>query len=57
MTTEKMYKTSEVAELFGVKPATVRVWVEERRIDHVRTPTGRIRISQSEIDRWLKERR
>jgi len=45
-----------VAEIFKVKVPQVRVWVDEKRIEAWRTPTGRIRITQAEVDRWMKER-
>jgi len=52
----KSYTTRQVAEIFKVKVPQVRVWVDEKRIEAWRTPTGRIRITQAEVDRWRKER-
>ena len=51
-----LYTTHQVAALFGVTTATVRVWVAEHRITSVRTPKGRIRIPESEIDKLTEER-
>ena len=42
--------------MFKVKVPQVRVWVDEKRIEAWHTPTGRIRITQAEVDRWRKER-
>jgi excisionase family DNA binding protein len=41
----------EVAELFGVTPATVTRWANEGRLPSVQTPSGRHRFRMSEINR------
>tara|TARA_R110000744_G_scaffold25522_6_gene63273 strand:- start:1529 stop:1717 length:189 start_codon:yes stop_codon:yes gene_type:complete len=56
MKSGKSYNTRQVAEMFKVKVPQVRVWVNEKRIEAWYTGTGRIQITQAEVDRWMKER-
>lgn len=37
-------KIGEVAELFGVVPATVRRWIKDGNLAFVHTPGGQIRV-------------
>jgi excisionase family DNA binding protein len=40
----ELLKITEVAELFGVQPPTVRRWLKAGRIPFIRTPGGSIRV-------------
>jgi putative resolvase len=53
MVTEKLYTISEVAEIFNVNPATIRVWESEGKIRSVRVGKGWRRFKESEIKRLL----
>ena len=44
---------SQAAEQLGVKPATIYVWVGEKKIGHIKYPTGTIRIPQTAVDEIL----
>lgn len=44
---------SEVAARFGVDHTTVTRWARQRQIVHLRTPGGRLRFWESDIDRLL----
>jgi len=50
---EKYFKQSDVAERIGVQPDTVKVWRKQGKIKAVRTPGGRYRYPESEINRIL----
>lgn len=45
---EKMYSISEVADMFGVHPNTVRNWISSGKVKDIRIK-GTIRITESEI--------
>jgi len=51
----KLLKPREFCELIGISYRTFKRWVSEGRIHVVRTPTGRIRVSYSEVERILWE--
>jgi predicted site-specific integrase-resolvase len=54
---EKLYKVSEVAELFEVTPATVRLWLNEGILYGVKIGKGYYwRIPQSSIENLATER-
>lgn len=49
-----MYKTvNEVAQIFAVKPLTVRRWIKDKKIKSFKI-IGSIRIEESEIERLKK---
>ncbi len=50
---EKYFKQSDVAERIGVQPDTVKMWRKQGKIQAVRTPGGRYRYPESEINRIL----
>ena len=52
----KLLKPREFCELIGISYRTFKRWVSEGRIHVVRTPTGRIRIPYSEVERILGEK-
>lgn len=40
----ELLKISEVADLFGVQPPTVRRWLKSGKIQYILTPGGSIRV-------------
>ncbi len=52
---EKWYKTAYVAEIFDVKPATVRKWIETGKIEG-RLINGLWRVSRTEVNRFANEK-
>ncbi|WP_054843543.1 IS607 family transposase [Vulcanisaeta souniana] len=50
---EKLLKSKEFCEIVGISYRTFKRWVAEGRIHVVRTPSGRIRIPYSEVERIL----
>jgi excisionase family DNA binding protein len=56
MPDDELLTISQVAKIFKVRPKTVHTWVSDRRIAAIRTPGGRLRIKQSEVDRLLEAR-
>lgn len=41
---------NELAHRLGVNPRTVQRWCRDRRVEHCRTPTGRIRFTPEQAD-------
>jgi len=55
--TGKLLKVRQVAELFEVTPATVRIWLATGVIEGVKIGTGHYwRIPESEVDRLATHR-
>lgn len=52
---EKLYTVKEAAEIINFKPQSVRNAIYDGRIKTVKI-LGAIRITQSELDRLIKER-
>ncbi len=50
---EKLLRPREFCELIGISYRTFKRWVSEGKIRVVRTPTGRIRVPYSEVERIL----
>lgn len=51
------YTTSDVAELFGVKAAAVRVWIRTGKLRAERYGRGHyLRVSEAEVKRFTVER-
>ncbi|KAA3642694.1 MAG: helix-turn-helix domain-containing protein [Chloroflexi bacterium] len=48
---------SDVAELLGVHPSTVRNWADQGRIPMQRTQGGHRRFDRSQIELWIKSQR
>ena len=48
--------TSQVAELAGVTPRTVRNWEEEGKLKAERTRGGHRRFSKKEVEKLIKSR-
>jgi excisionase family DNA binding protein len=47
---------AQVAYEFGFSPRTVLRWVDSGELPALRTPGGRLRISQSALDSWAATR-
>ena len=47
---------SEIAELLGVHPSTVRSWSDQGRMPVHRTQGGHRRYRRSEIELWMQSR-
>jgi excisionase family DNA binding protein len=52
---EELLTVREVADYLKVNQQTVRNWVDRQQIDAVRVGERRVRIRQSELDRFLSE--
>lgn len=48
------YRPSQVAQIFGVDPSTVRRWIKRGQIQAITTPSGARRIPQAEVARFLE---
>ena len=49
--TERLYRVDEAAEILGFAEVTVRTWIRDRKIAHVRVGERGVRIPQTEMDR------
>jgi excisionase family DNA binding protein len=50
----RFYDVKSTAELLGVKPPTVRTWIDQGLLAHVRAGPRLIRISPQAIDEFLR---
>ncbi len=41
---KSFFRVAEAADLLHVHQNTVRVWIDEGKLDHIRLPTGSIRV-------------
>jgi len=57
MGSERLLRPREFCSLIGISYQTFKRWVREGRITVVRTPTGRIRVPYSEVERILVKKR
>ncbi len=48
--------TAQAAELLGVKPVTIRRWVDKQLIEAIELPSGRLRFHRDVILRALSTR-
>ncbi len=49
-----MLTVAQVAEHLGLKEATIRVWISQRKIAHVKLGRA-VRILPEEVERLIKE--
>jgi excisionase family DNA binding protein len=47
-------KPSDVAELVGVSPETVRRWASEGHLAHYKSPSGHRRFRRSDVLKFVK---
>lgn len=52
---EKLYTMKEAKQMLGVQTKTIQRWDRENKIKVVRTPGGRRRIPESEVQRIRQE--
>jgi excisionase family DNA binding protein len=52
--TDRLLTVTDVAQLLGVNPQTVRGWCRTRRFEHIRLGTS-IRFSRGQVERLLAE--
>jgi excisionase family DNA binding protein len=50
-----MLTAAEAAERLGFSPETVLRWIRQGKLPAIRTPTGRIRIREGDLERCLEE--
>jgi excisionase family DNA binding protein len=55
--TNEWLSLSQVAEVLGVHPSTVRNWADQGRIPFHRTQGGHRRFRRSEIELWMQSQR
>jgi len=48
---EKLYTTGEVAKIFGVSYVAVKKWAYSGKIKYIKTPGGKYRYPESEIQK------
>lgn len=53
MATPDLLTTSVAAKLLGVSDDALRRWVEQRKIRHIRLPSGQIRFQRADIEAIL----
>ncbi len=46
---KSFFRVAEAADLLHVHQNTVRVWIDEGKLDHIRLPSGSIRVHRSAI--------
>jgi excisionase family DNA binding protein len=54
VTDTDLLTTSGAAAVLGVSDETVRRWADERKIRHVRLPSGHLRFRRSDLDAVLE---
>ena len=53
MTTPRLLSTSAAAKRLDVSDETLRRWADERKIRHVRLPSGQLRFRPEDLDAVL----
>jgi excisionase family DNA binding protein len=51
-----LLRVGEAAELLGVKPATVRAWLLQRKLPCVRLSARAVRLRRGDIERIINQR-
>ena len=49
-----MLTVAEAAHKLGIKEATLRLWIYQRRLGHVKLGRA-VRVPESEVDRLIRE--
>ena len=55
-TPDQIYTIPQVAELLGVHKDTVQTWIEEGKLGSVKIGYRTVRILQSDIDEFIRNR-
>lgn len=50
---QALITTGVAAKRLGVTPNTLRRWADDRRIPHVRLPSGRLKFRPADVDAVL----
>jgi excisionase family DNA binding protein len=53
---EKLYTIQEIADLLQVHQLTVRRWIKEEKLKCLRLSERNIRISKTELDRFVNDK-
>jgi excisionase family DNA binding protein len=51
---DDLLTTSQAAKEFGVSDETIRRWAEDKKVRHVRLPSGQLRFRRSDIAAHLE---
>jgi len=51
---EKLFKPSEVAEILSLRKLTIYRWIKAGKMKAVRLPDGRLRITETELEKVVK---
>ena len=49
-----MLSVSQAAQALGLKPGTIRAWISQRKLGHVKLGRA-VRVPRTEIERLLRE--
>jgi excisionase family DNA binding protein len=52
----KLLTVAETAEWLGMKPATIRLWLAQRKLGYVKLSRA-VRVPESEVERMIEENR
>jgi excisionase family DNA binding protein len=50
---DELLTTGAAAAVLGVSDETLRRWVEDKRVRHIRLPSGQLRFRRSDLDELL----
>ncbi len=53
---ERLLDVNQTAELLGIKPVTLRLWISQKRIPYYKVGKS-IKFKPSEIETWINARR
>jgi excisionase family DNA binding protein len=53
---EKLYTIQEIADLLQVHQLTVRRWIKEEKLKCLRLSERNIRVSKTELDRFVNDK-
>lgn len=54
MATEDLLSTSAAAAIVGVSDETLRRWADDRKVRHIRLPSGQLRFRREWLDALLE---
>lgn len=55
MLDDRFYSVAPIAELFALNPQRVRNWVDEGSLPAIRIGSRRVRIRESDLERFIAE--